>query len=693
MVAFHILSTTAVLLLVLVKVHSQAVTLDDVALHNTNDDCWSAIYGEVYDLTVYAPTHPNTMVYGVCGQDGTSAFDGVHGSTPQYLDIFPGIDYVGMLVEATPPPMTLLPTPLPTPLPTVPPTTAAPTSLAPTTAPPVAVPATTLAPTVKETTAVASSPTPGTVSTSVPTTTAPADTTISLADLVAHNNNATEGGCWIAFFGNVYNLTSFLNQTDGESEEMEDTPTGESEEKEEDLSPCCGKDCSPILNDIQDLDNLMENNATAYLLGPLERVFTIVELGSKGNASDNCLVSYLGRVFNVTAYVSSINSVALTKQLVVPVEMCGTEITLAQFAAMTPGIGDYYAGALLVAILQNQYNETDENPSGPASGPASIPIMGTVHMTLSPEAIQASQTPAPITPLPTLPPTPAPVVTAPQPEPAVAAQESISNSNRAPVSLTELSQHSSASDCWTVYNAEVYDMTNYNHPGGRPLIEGQCGQDGTSSFLGTHPESYLSMIASSKVGSFDANAAAPAPEPVVTVPAPEPAPEPAPVPVPAPQPEPQPAPAPAPEPAPVDNTAVGITMDEVAMHGSANDCWVVYFDQVYDVTNYANSHPGGANLVTMSCGGDGTGPFSGRHGQGTLGVISGSLLGMVQGAAANNNGGGTNNGGGGNNNYNNGGYESESEDEDEDHDEGGGDEYVYCEEDCDGDDSDDEGDR
>ena len=58
-------------------------TLDDVAMHATNSDCWSAAFGEVYDLTAYAPNHPNPSIYSMCGKDGTAVFESAHGNVRQ----------------------------------------------------------------------------------------------------------------------------------------------------------------------------------------------------------------------------------------------------------------------------------------------------------------------------------------------------------------------------------------------------------------------------------------------------------------------------------------------------------------------------------------------------------------------------------------------------------------------------------
>lgn len=56
------------------------ITAAEVALHNTADDCWSVVNGNVYDLTSYISRHPGgpAVLKGICGKDGTNAFTGQH---------------------------------------------------------------------------------------------------------------------------------------------------------------------------------------------------------------------------------------------------------------------------------------------------------------------------------------------------------------------------------------------------------------------------------------------------------------------------------------------------------------------------------------------------------------------------------------------------------------------------------------
>ena len=56
-------------------------TIADVAVHNSKTDCWSAINGSVYNLTPWVGKHPGGQqaIAGICGKDGSDAFNGKHG--------------------------------------------------------------------------------------------------------------------------------------------------------------------------------------------------------------------------------------------------------------------------------------------------------------------------------------------------------------------------------------------------------------------------------------------------------------------------------------------------------------------------------------------------------------------------------------------------------------------------------------
>ncbi|KAJ5125902.1 hypothetical protein N7526_008079 [Penicillium atrosanguineum] len=57
---------------------------------------------------------------------------------------------------------------------------------------------------------------------------------------------------------------------------------------------------------------------------------------------------------------------------------------------------------------------------------------------------------------------------------------------------------------------------------------------------------------------------------------------------------------------------------EVAKHNSAESCWVIIHDKVYDVTNFMTDHPGGSKVILRLAGKDATEEFDPVHPDGTL---------------------------------------------------------------------------
>jgi cytochrome b involved in lipid metabolism len=55
------------------------ITVSELALHNTPEDCWVALHGNVYDLTYYAKRHPDgSIITDLAGMDGTLDYDIFH---------------------------------------------------------------------------------------------------------------------------------------------------------------------------------------------------------------------------------------------------------------------------------------------------------------------------------------------------------------------------------------------------------------------------------------------------------------------------------------------------------------------------------------------------------------------------------------------------------------------------------------
>jgi cytochrome b involved in lipid metabolism len=70
----------------------------------------------------------------------------------------------------------------------------------------------------------------------------------------------------------------------------------------------------------------------------------------------------------------------------------------------------------------------------------------------------------------------------------------------------QVATHSNASDCWTIVNGGVYNVTSWisKHPGGQAAIKGMCGIDASAQFNDQHggqggPER---VLASFKIGAL-----------------------------------------------------------------------------------------------------------------------------------------------------------------------------------------------
>lgn len=74
-----------------------------------------------------------------------------------------------------------------------------------------------------------------------------------------------------------------------------------------------------------------------------------------------------------------------------------------------------------------------------------------------------------------------------------------------------------------------------------------------------------------------------------------------------------PTPTPSPTPEPEMTTQTGYTMAKVKENNSASSCWSVINGNVYNLTQWINSHPGGPSAIRGICGVDGTASFNGEH--------------------------------------------------------------------------------
>jgi cytochrome b involved in lipid metabolism len=80
------------------------------------------------------------------------------------------------------------------------------------------------------------------------------------------------------------------------------------------------------------------------------------------------------------------------------------------------------------------------------------------------------------------------------------------------LTTSEVALHTSATDCWSIVNGKVYNLTSYvnSHPGGAANIKNICGKDGSSAFANQHgtastPNNVLSNYLLGPVGATVAN--------------------------------------------------------------------------------------------------------------------------------------------------------------------------------------------
>ncbi|KAL3100429.1 hypothetical protein niasHS_001732 [Heterodera schachtii] len=61
------------------------------------------------------------------------------------------------------------------------------------------------------------------------------------------------------------------------------------------------------------------------------------------------------------------------------------------------------------------------------------------------------------------------------------------------------------------------------------------------------------------------------------------------------------------------NVRSSVDQDELSKHNSEDDCWILLFDMVYDVTQYLEFHPGGVPELMRAAGTDATELFNEIH--------------------------------------------------------------------------------
>lgn len=66
-----------------------------------------------------------------------------------------------------------------------------------------------------------------------------------------------------------------------------------------------------------------------------------------------------------------------------------------------------------------------------------------------------------------------------------------------------------------------------------------------------------------------------------------------------------------------NSAQINLTASEIAKHNTAQDCWLIIENKVYNVSNYLYTHPGSAAIIIPFCGQEGTQVFLTKGGQGS----------------------------------------------------------------------------
>ncbi|CAJ1422932.1 unnamed protein product [Effrenium voratum] len=147
------------------------------------------------------------------------------------------------------------------------------------------------------------------------------------------------------------------------------------------------------------------------------------------------------------------------------------------------------------------------------------------------------------------------------------------------ITHTELATHSTAADCWMVLGCGVYDISSYRHSGGN-VVHSWCGTDGTTSFTGKHPWTYLQVLLnmnSKLMGTYGGT--------------------------------------------PV-GSSVGrqnpVSLAEIAKHNTPSDCWSCIHGKVYELHFYMQDHDAGSAVIEPMCGEDATAYYAMAHSMSSL---------------------------------------------------------------------------
>jgi cytochrome b involved in lipid metabolism len=415
-------------------------TFTQVATHNKTTDCWVTVNGNVYDLTAWKGTHSGgvAIINAVCGKDGSATFASQHGTGTTQATFL--ASYMKGIVSGS--------------------AVAAPVG------------------------------------------------TYTIADVVLHSKSTD---CWVALVGNVYNLTAWKSSHSGGVAIIDGV---------------CGKDgTSTFYSKHSGAVSSKQGVLSAYLIGTqsgyvpvaLPAAVTIAALGGAGeytmadvalhSTSGDCWSAIGGAVYGLSTWI--------------PVHPGGSGVVIAMCGA--DGTASY---------------------SGKHGGSGSAAaILGKIR---------------------------------------IGSLVSVKKAAVGMFSTTDVATHKTATDCWSVVNGVVYDLTAWigQHPGGSSVIKAMCGIDGTDMYLGKHgaSASIQSSLDLMKVGTLVGGSAAATTATATTV-----------------------------------AVAKSFSMKQVRKHSTATNCWTVINANVYNMTRWTRKHVHAATVKSM-CGRNATTSYNRTHG-------------------------------------------------------------------------------
>lgn len=78
------------------------------------------------------------------------------------------------------------------------------------------------------------------------------------------------------------------------------------------------------------------------------------------------------------------------------------------------------------------------------------------------------------------------------------------------------------------------------------------------------------------------------------------------------------------------NTSTQFTVEEVSTHNTKDDCYLIIRDNVYDVSSFIDSHPGGVKKISEQCGKEVSGIFAQIHSNRAWDLLVDYKIGTIQ---------------------------------------------------------------